>query len=71
MKLIQSFLRWRQIYRAWDGKEREGMDEGGEEKTKKGSDGLIGEEESEFGFSERERERERECVCCYNFNGES
>ena len=34
------------------------MDEGGEEKTKKGSDGLMGEEESEFGFSERERERE-------------
>ena len=32
------------------------MDEGGEEKTKKGSDGLMGEEESEFGFSERERE---------------
>ena len=31
------------------------MDEGGEEKTKKGSDGLMGEEESEFGFSERER----------------
>ena len=68
MKLIQSFLRWRQINRAWDGKEREGMDEGGEEKTKKGSessDGLMGEEESEFGFWERERER------CYNFNGES
>ena len=43
------------------------MDEGGEEKTKKGSDGLMGEEESEFGFSERERE----CVCCYNFNRES
>ena len=38
------------------------MDEGGEEKTKKGSDGLMGEEESEFGFSERERERERESV---------
>ena len=60
MKLIQSFLRWRQIYRAWGGKEREGMDKGGEEKTKKGSNGLIGEEESEFGFWERERERERE-----------
>ena len=38
------------------------MDEGGEEKTKRESDGLMGEEESEFGFSERERERERESV---------
>ena len=44
-------------YHAWDGKEREGMDKGGEEKTKKGSNGLMGEEESEFGFWERERER--------------
>ena len=52
-------------YHAWDGKEREGMDKGGEEKTKKGSNGLMGEEESEFGFWERERE------CYYNFNRES
>ena len=50
MKLIQSFLRWRQIYHAWDGKEREGMDEGSEEKREKGFDGFMGEEESEFGF---------------------
>ena len=54
MKLIQSFLRWRQIYHAWDGKEREGMNEGGEEKREKVSDGLMGEEESEIGSWERE-----------------
>ena len=55
-------MRWRQIYHAWDGKEREGMDEGGEEKREKISDGLMGEEESEFGFWERERERESELL---------
>ena len=38
------------------------MDEGGEEKTKKGSDDLMGEEESEFGFCERERERESAAI---------
>ena len=56
MKLIQNFMRWRQIYNAWDGKKREGMDKGGEEKREKGSDGLMGEEESEFGFCGGERE---------------
>ena len=42
---------------AWDGREREGMDEGDERDT--GSDGLRSKNKR------RKRERERECVCVY------
>ena len=60
--LLLSAVNWRYFYRAWDGKERKGMDEGGEEKTKKGSDGLMAWWVKKKVNLDFQRERERECV---------